>query len=129
MKYEDIIGLPHHVSKTRTPMPMENRAAQFAPFAALSGHDEAIAETARRTNEKVELSDDELRNLSRKLLYAYEKRTEITVICFRRDAMKSGGEYIALSGVIRKIDISARTMTFDDGRTVELDCVIEINRR
>ncbi len=129
MKYKDIIGLPHHVSKTRMPMPMGNRAAQFAPFAALSGHDEAIAETARRTNEKIELSDDELLNLSRKLLYAYEKKTEITVVCFKSDAMKSGGEYIALSGVVRKIDMSARTMTFDDGGTIPLDCVIEINLR
>ena len=66
-KYDDIINLPHHVSKNRTPMSMENRAAQFAPFAALTGHDEALAETARLTTPKKLLSDDEMASLTREL--------------------------------------------------------------
>ena len=66
-KYDDIINLTHHVSKNRTPMSMENRAAQFAPFAALSGHDEAIAETARLTTPKKLLSDYEMSSITRKL--------------------------------------------------------------
>lgn len=71
-RYDDIINLPHHVSKTRKPMPMINRAAQFAPFAALTGHDEAIAETARQTAPRRILSSDEQEILSKRLAYAID---------------------------------------------------------
>ena len=101
-RYEDIIGLPHHVSAVRPPMPMSNRAAQFAPFAALSGHDEAIAETARATVEKPELSADELDRLSRRLMYAMERKAEIRIIYFQPDATKRGGDCRQMSGVISK---------------------------
>ena len=92
-RYDDIINLPHHVSKTRTLMSMENRAAQFAPFAALTGHDAAIAETARLTSEKPELSLEELDRLSRRLAYAVEKDAIVTITFFQPDAFKNGGSY------------------------------------
>lgn len=102
-KYDDIINLPHHVSKTRTPMSMENRAAQFAPFAALTGHDAAIAETARLTSEKPELSLEELDRLSRRLTYAVEKDATVTITFFQPDAFKNGGSYRQVSGKVMKI--------------------------
>ena len=103
-RYDDIINLAHHVSKTRTPMSMENRAAQFAPFAALTGHDAAIAETARLTSEKPELSLEELDRLSRRLAYAVEKDATVTITFFQPDAFKNGGRYRQVSGKVMKTD-------------------------
>lgn len=85
-KYDDIIHLPHHVSRTRKPMPMINRAAQFAPLAALTGHDEAITETARQTTPKRILSSDEQEILSKRLAYAIDhisERPNLTFTYFR----------------------------------------------
>ena len=84
-RYDDLINLPHHVSKTRKPMPMINRAAQFAPFAALTGHDEAIAETARQTAPRRILSSDEQEILSKRLAYAIDhigERPNLTFIFY-----------------------------------------------
>lgn len=97
-RYDDIINLPHHVSKIRTPMSMENRAAQFAPFAALTGHDAAIAETARLTSEKPELSAEELDKLSRRLVYAIEKDATIRITFFQPDSLKQGEATIRQKG-------------------------------
>lgn len=93
-RYDDIIHRPHHVSKTRKPMPMINRAAQFAPFAALTGHDKAIAETARQTTPRQILSSDEQEILSRRLTYAIGhigERSNLTFIYFIPDTLKDGG--------------------------------------
>ena len=102
-RYDDIINLPHHVSKTRTPMSMENRAAQFAPFAALTGHDAAIAETARLTSEKPELSAEELDKLSRRLVYAIDKDAAIRITYIQQDSVKQGGSYCQTEVKIKKI--------------------------
>ena len=88
--YDDIIGLPHHVSPTRSQMPLENRAAQFAPFAALTGHDDAIAETARQTEAPVEQSPDRLIELSHKLACALSLPPTPTITYFKPDSRKSG---------------------------------------
>lgn len=103
-KYDDIINLPHHVSKNRTPMSMENRAAQFAPFAALTGHDEAIAETARLTTPKKLLSDDEMASLTRELTCVIEQvlgQEEYTFVHYVPDAQKEGGKYVSITGTRR----------------------------
>ena len=113
-RYDDIINLPHHVSKTRTPMSMENRAAQFAPFAALTGHDAAIAETARLTSEKPELSLEELERLSRRLAYAVEKDATVTITFFEPDAFKNGGSYRHVSGKVMKIDEVEKVILFNN---------------
>ena len=129
-RYEDIIHLPHHVSKTRKPMPMINRAAQFAPFAALTGHDEAIAETARLTTPKEILSSDEQKKLSAHLACAIENLAEknrLTIICFVPDNIKEGGRYVTLTGVIKKYDEYERTITLEDGTVLQIDNIISIS--
>ena len=105
-RYDDIIHLPYHVSKTRKPMPMINRAAQFAPFAALTGHDEAIAETAQQTTPRQILSSDEQEILSRRLAYAIGhigERSNLTFIYFIPDTLKDGGRYVTITVLIDNI--------------------------
>ncbi len=125
-RYDDIIGLPHHVSRTRTPMSMESRAAQFAPFAALTGHDTAIAETARLTSEKPKLSAEELDKLSRRLVYAIEKDATIRITYFQPDSVKQGGSYCQTEGKIKKIDEIDGLIILCDKQSIPLDCVMSI---
>lgn len=125
-RYDDIINLPHHVSETRTPMPMENRAAQFAPFAALTGHDDAIAETARLTSAKHELSPAESEKLSRKLHYALEKEAHITITHFQPDSHKQGGSYRQITGKIKKISQQENLLILTDRRAVPLPDILNI---
>lgn len=125
-RYDDIINLPHHVSETRTPMPMENRAAQFAPFAALTGHDDAIAETARLTSSKHELSPAESEKLSRKLHYALEKEAHITITHFQPDSHKQGGSYRQICGKIKKISQPENLLILTDRRAIPLPDILAI---
>ena len=100
-EYRDIINLPHHVSSKRPQMSMLDRAAQFSPFAALTGYDDAIHETARLTNDKVDLSEEEKETLDRKQQILLERLGEhpaLTVTYFIPDAKKSGGAYVTKSG-------------------------------
>ena len=130
-KYDDIITLPHHVSKNRTPMSMENRAAQFAPFAALTGHDEAIAETARLTTPKKLLSDDEMASLTRKLTCVIEQvpgQEEYTFVHYVPDAQKEGGKYVSITGTVKKYDEMTRTITLSDGKVLLIDNILSIRR-
>lgn len=127
--YDDIINLPHHVSATRKPMPLANRAAQFAPFAALTGHGAAISETARLTSGKIELSPDELLELSRRLNFALANlsdRPEVAFTVFKIDSRKAGGCYVRMTGVIRKMDLHARLITLTDGRMIVMDDIVTI---
>lgn len=124
--YEDIIHLPHHVSAVHPPMPMEVRAAQFSPFAALTGYGDAIRETGRLTEERVELEEDEAGDLDRKLRVLQERigdRPEITVAFFQPDARKSGGAYLTATGRIRKIDMFERRLVLEDGTRIPLEAV------
>ena len=105
-RYDDIINLPHHVSTKRQPMPMEARAAQFAPFAALSGHEEIIHETARLTEEEKDLSPDEARLLSERLMNLIgriKEHPKVKIIYFRADHLKPGGIYVKAKGCLYKI--------------------------
>lgn len=126
-KYDDIINLPHHVSDYHKPMPMRNRAAQFAPFAALSGHDDAIAETIRLTEVFKELSDDEKSLLSRKLNYAIENRSFIIIKYFVPDKIKSGGAYKNLSGNVKIWEKIENIVIMNDGNRVPVEFISEIN--
>ena len=128
-KYDAIIGLPHHVSQKHPPMPMEKRAAQFAPFAALTGHAAAIRETARLTDEKIELDDamkleisDRLRELADRLPDAQP----VAITYFLPDAYKSGGSYVDAVGTVRKLDAYARVIVMQDGRKIPIDDVLEV---
>ncbi len=130
-KYDDIINLPHHVSKNRTPMSMENRAAQFAPFAALTGHDEALAETARLTTPKKLLSDDEMASLTRKLTRVIEQipgQEEYTFMYFVPDIQKEGGKYVSITGTVKKYDEVARTLTLSEETVLLIDNILSIRR-
>lgn len=130
-KYDDIINLPHHVSKNRTPMSMENRAAQFAPFAALTGHDEALAETARLTTPKKLLSDDEMESLTRKLTRVIEQvpgQEEYTFMYFVPDIQKEGGKYVSITGTVKKYDEVARTLTLSEETVLLIDNILSIRR-
>lgn len=122
-RYDDIIDLPHHVSKTHPQMTMEERAAQFSPFAALTGYDDAVAETRRLTEEWVELSDEEAEDLNKKITYLSEHpddRHEIQAVYFKPDEKKSGGAYITKQGVIRRIDTVNQYIEFSDRIRIEM---------
>lgn len=125
-KYDDIIDLPHHVSPNRTPMSMTNRAAQFAPFAALSGHEEAISETGRLTSSKLDLSVDTLDKLSRRLMYAIEVQADIVINYFQPDMHKNGGCYKETGGKIKRIDEMESLVVLTDGSSIPLDAVMGI---
>jgi len=106
-------------SSSRTPMPRENRAAQFAPFAALHGHEEAIGETARLTDRKIELDDAQKEEINRLLYRAAADRTlSITLTCFEADPFKDGGRYVTVSGQIKRIDEITGRVIFQDGTAV-----------
>ena len=128
-RYDDIINLPHHVSATRPRMSMHDRAAQFSPFAALTGYDDAIDETARLTDKQFELSEDARNRLDEQLrLIAdrIEEQPEIEVTYFQPDELKEGGKYVTTKGRVRIIDEYAREIVFADGTRIELDAISEI---
>ena len=123
-QYDDIIRLPHPVSQTHPPMPIENRAAQFLPFAALTGYDAAILETARLTDHRIELDNDEMMLLSRKLQLVQAHlgaRPEVTVTYFQPDGRKAGGAYRVAAGAIHKVDGYNRLIIFTDGKRIPID--------
>ena len=128
-QYEDIINLPHHVSPTRPQMPMSDRAAQFAPFAALTGYDAAIKETGRLTDEKIELDEEALTTLDMKyqfLMDALDDAPEVTITYFQPDERKAGGKYVSAVGVVRKVDDFERRITMQDGAKIPMDDVLSI---
>lgn len=120
-EYADIIELHHPEPKKHKRMPMENRAAQFAPFAALSGHEEALAETTRPTSRYIELSDNELYDLSRNLQKALMSHRPVELIHFVPDPHKSGGAYINLRGIVMAIDEYDRILKVSTGDVISLD--------
>lgn len=127
--YDDIINMPHHVSSTHPQMTMHDRAAQFSPFAALTGHSDAVKETARLTDEKAELTEDEISALNQKLNYLTEhadKRPEITVEYFVPDERKSGGAYIPIIGNFRRIDEYSHCIIMTSGEEIpikDISCI------
>lgn len=125
-KYDDIINLPHHVSDYHKPMPMANRGAQFAPFAALSGHEDAIAEKIRLTEAFRELSDDEKNQLSRKLNYAIGNLSQIEITYFVPDKTKAGGSYKSVTGRIKKWDENDNALVLRDGKIIQISQISEI---
>ena len=128
--YEDIINLPHHVSKTRPQMPMSDRAAQFAPFAALTGYDSAIKETGRLTDEKIDLDEEALAALDMKyqlLMDAFDDAPKVTITYFQPDERKAGGRYVSATGAVKKVDDFERRITMRDGTKIPMDDVLSID--
>ena len=128
--YEDIINLPHHISPTRQQMPMSDRAAQFSPFAALTGYDAAIKETGRLTDTKIELDDEELHNLNLKfqlLVEFLEDAPEVAITYFKADERKAGGAYLEATGIVKKLDDFKRRITMQNGTKIPMDDVLSID--
>lgn len=128
-KYDDIINLPHHVSKKHSQMSLHDRAAQFSPFAALTGHKAAINETARLTDEKQILSEDVIAKLNEQLNLIKENigtNQTVTITYFVPDDKKSGGAYISHTGVVKKIDEYNHTVILTDKTVIPIEQISEM---
>ena len=128
-KYKDIINLPHHASKTRKPMSLYNRAAQFAPFAALTEYDDAIKETARLTEERIELSDELKNMLNQKIKLIIENiklQPEVAITYFVPDNKKSGGVYKTISGNVKRIDEVEKCIIFTNKLKIKVSDLLNI---
>ncbi len=127
--YEDIIHLPHHVSQTRARMSLLSRAAQFAPFAALTGYDAAVAETARLTQQKRQLDVDAWTELNRKLLLLKEgiwDSPQVTVTYFVPDEKKAGGAYVTVTGRAVRLEEQKKWLMLADGRKIPFGDILTI---
>ena len=128
-EYDDIINLPHHVSSRHPQMSMMNRAAQFAPFAALTGHAAAIEESARLTDEQHELADEDSEALNQKMAYLRENLHEhptITITYFEPDKKKAGGKYKSIEGQLQNIDDYNQSIVLKRGEAIPLKSVLDI---
>lgn len=126
--YEDIIYLSHHVSTKRPQMSLHDRAAQFAPFAALTGHEEAVKEAARLTDGKIELDENEIQLLDQKLQYleAQAKQPVIEITYFLPDQRKSGGAYVDVQGRLKRIDRYNQCLRMEDGTEIPITDILKI---
>ena len=128
-KYADIIGLPHHTSRTRPRMSVSARAAQFAPFTALTGYGAAVDETARLTDDRIVLDENAKAMLDGKLQIIAEhiaEHPEITVTYFEPDKKKSGGAYISVTGQVKEIDEYERIVRLCDGMKIPIEQIYGI---
>ena len=128
-KYDDIIDLPRPVSAKRAKMTNYDRAAQFSPFAALTGYDSVIRETGRLTDARIELGEDGKAMLDRALCWVREhlaSRPPVAMLVFQPDEWKLGGEYVRLEGRAVKIDEYHGTISLDTGEVVRIDSIFEI---
>ena len=128
-KYDDIIDLPHKKSATRPHMTMLQRAAQFSPFAALTGHGDAIKETARLTEKKIELQEDRKERLNERLQLIRKHLSAepiVTITYFVADDKKDGGMYVETTGTVKKIDEYAKIVLMDDGTKIMMDDIVDI---
>ena len=127
--YDDILHLPHPTSKKHPRMPISDRAAQFSPFAALTGHRAAVEETARVTDRRIELDEDAKEQLDQTLqllLERIDEQPEITVTWFSPDKKKAGGQYHTATGKLKRIDSREGRLTLTDGNQIPLEDLLEI---
>ena len=127
--YDDIIALPHPISGRHRRMSAVDRAAQFAPFAALTGYAAAVKETARETEAFMELAEDEAAALDRQLRLLEERvqnRPWVVLTCFQPDQRKAGGAYVEVQGRVKRLDSTAGTITLEDGREIPINYILEI---
>lgn len=133
--YDDIIKLPHHVSARHPRMPLSDRAAQFSPFAALTGYDAIIQETARLTEEFAELDEDRKAQLDERLRMIKEtlnrrdnpeREPEVIITYFEPDAKKSGGRYVTVRGRVKKIDERGRRILLEDRTILPMESLFAI---
>ena len=128
--YKDIINLPHHTSEKHPRMSLEARAAQFAPFAALTGYDELLVETARLTSERIEI-DETIKVIIDSKLQTIKENIKsmplITFIYFVQDSKKEGGKYVTVTGNVRKIDEYRNVLVLEDKTEIPINDVIDIS--
>ena len=129
-KYDDIIDMPHHQSKERPHMSLHDRAAQFAPFAALTGHEDAIKETARLTDEEIILDESTVGRINEKLFeisqHLLEKR-KVSITYFRQDKTKKGGVYLTDIGIIKRIDEAEKCIVLDSGMKIKMKNIFNLS--
>ena len=131
-RYEEMWNMPHPVSKKHPQMSLHDRAAQFSPFAALTGHEAAVQEEARMTEQRIELDDSERAQLSERLqelMTRYNGHPEVTVTWFCPDEKKEGGAYVTENGRVRKVDLIRRILQFEDRQEIALDQIIKIEEK
>lgn len=129
-RYDDIIKLPHHVSTNHPRMSMHDRAAQFAPFAALVGYDDAVAETARLTESRPELDEQEQRELNAKLCALadhIQDQPEVRIRYFVPDEWKSGGAIVEVCGIVKKLMAADGTIVLTDGTAIPISDIVELS--
>lgn len=128
-KYDNIINKPHHVSKNRPQMTLLDRAAQFAPFAALTGYDDMVKETARTVDQRRDLSDEQMEVLNLRIKYITDHLKDepiVTITYFVPDSKKTGGKYCTKEGIIKKVEEYNKIFVFTDGTIVPLPDVWSI---
>ena len=129
---EEMLYMPHPVSRKHPQMSRYDRAAQFSPFAALTGHDAAVREAARVTEEKVELDESEKEQMNQilaELLEKYQGHPPVSLTCFCPDQHKSGGEYRTIKGKIKKIDHTRQKIYFEDQESIGLEQIVKIEEQ
>lgn len=122
--YEDIVNLPPHISKKHPQPTMLERAARFAPFAAITGYEEMVLEEARVTEERIELDEGTLAMLNEKLNIIHDSLDSepvIQITYFEPDRKKSGGAYISVTGTVKRIDEYERLVIMSDGKKIRID--------
>lgn len=125
--YEDILHLPHHVSEKHPPMSRLDRAAQFSPFAALTGYEAAVEETARLTDRHIELDEGEKEAIDQRLTLVQERLPapiKVTITYFVPDKKKAGGAYVSVSGTVKKIDDYKRKVILRNGTSIPIDDIL-----
>ena len=125
--YSRIMDHKHYQSKKRPHMSMMSRAAQFAPFAALSGFDEAVNETERQTSEKIILGEDTVTDIDRNLRYAAFSHKPVSITYFLPDPLKRGGTYMTVTGVIYKVDMNEDVVIMEDGSAILLYSITDVS--
>lgn len=130
--YKDMLDMPHHVSGSRPQMPRANRAVQFAPFSAVVGHEAAVSEAARYTDQRKELDemekaviDGQLRDIELRL----HEEPMITVVYFEPDGKKTGGSYITRTGHVKKLDAYSREVVFKDEFRIAVEQIYSIEMK
>ena len=127
--YEDIVNLPLHISKRHPQPSMMDRAARFAPFAAITGYEEMVLEEARVTEERVDLDEGALSLLNEKLNMIWEfldEEPEVTITYFEPDKKKSGGAYVSITGTVKRIDEYEHLVLMTDGKKIRIDEIYNI---
>ena len=129
-KYADIINLPHYISKTRPQMSISDRAAQFSPFAALTGYDAAIEETGRLTDSFIELDENSKSILNEKLqliVKHIKEQPKVTITYFKPDEKKEGGAYVDIIGFVKKIDDYEQCVVMKDRTKIKIEMICNIH--